>query len=94
MFELVEKVGGVHQSESKAGDGIFGEEFVNVAANEVGTAETAGLHGKAFGLQPFLKERDLRGTSRAIRAFHKVEIEPTIGAANCTETSPNLRPWE
>ena len=85
MFELVEKVGGVHQSESKAGDGIFGEEFVNVAANEVGTAKTAGLHGKAFGLQPFLEERDLRGTSGTVETFYDNEIALQFGGIEADE---------
>ena len=55
VFELVEKIGGIHQGESEAGDGVFGEEFVNVAADQIGTAQTAGLDGEAFGFQPFLE---------------------------------------
>src|SRR5882762_3100605 len=54
MLELVEEVGGVHEGESETSDGVFGEEFVDVAANEIGTAETTGLNGEAFGLEPFL----------------------------------------
>src|SRR5258707_3797284 len=53
VLELVEEIGGVHQGEGEAGDGVFGEEFVNVAADEIGAAEAAGLNGEAFGLQPF-----------------------------------------
>src|ERR1700722_954663 len=69
MLELIEEVGGVHEGECEAGDGVFGEEFINVAADEVGAAEAAGLDGEAFGLQPFLEESDLRGAAGAVHAF-------------------------
>ena len=69
MFHLIEKVGGVHERKSEARDGVFGEKLVNVATDEIGTAQAAGLHGKTFGLEPFLQERDLRGTARTVHAF-------------------------
>src|SRR5882762_4078743 len=69
MFELIEEIGGVHKCEGEAGDGVFGEEFVDIAADEIGAAETAGLNGEAFGLQPFLEQSDLRGTAGAVHAF-------------------------
>src|SRR5262249_38005429 len=31
VFDLVEKVGGVHQGERQAGDGVFGEQLIDVA---------------------------------------------------------------
>src|ERR1700720_1661291 len=55
MLEVVEEGGGVHEGEGEAGDGVLGEEFVDVAADEIGAAETAGLNGEAFGLEPFLE---------------------------------------
>src|SRR6266404_2153871 len=50
VLELVEEIGGVHEGESEASDGVFGEELVDIAADEIGAAETAGLNGEAFGL--------------------------------------------
>src|SRR5258708_4444984 len=67
--ELVEEVGGVQEGEGEAGDGVFCEEFVNVAADEIGAAEAAGLNGKAFGLQPFLQKGNLGGAAGAVHTF-------------------------
>src|SRR4029077_12183975 len=53
MLDLVEEVCGIHQRECEACDRFFGEEFVDVAADEIGTAQTAGLHGDPFGFEPF-----------------------------------------
>src|SRR5216683_1894695 len=69
MLELIEEIGGVHEGEGEAGDSVFGEEFVNVAANEIGAAEAAGLNGEAFGLEPFLEKSDLCGATGAVHAF-------------------------
>src|SRR5215831_3056169 len=69
MLELVEEVGGVHQSESETSDGVFGKKFVNVAADKIGAAEAAGHHGEAFGFEPFLEQGDLRGAARTIHAL-------------------------
>src|ERR1700722_17154953 len=68
-FELVEKVGAVHQGESHVGNGVFGEEAVDVFADEIGAAQTHGLHREAFGFEPFGEERDLSGTAGAVGAF-------------------------
>src|SRR5256885_10573390 len=69
MFDLIEKVGGVHERGSEARDGVFGEKLVNVATDEIGTAQAAGLYGKTFGLEPLLQERDLRGTAGTVHAL-------------------------
>src|SRR5271165_1129381 len=69
VLELVEEVGGVHEGQGEAGDRVFGEEFVNVAADEIRAAEAAGLHGEAFGFKPFLKQGDLCGAAGAVHAF-------------------------
>jgi len=50
MLELIEESVSVHEGKSEAGDGVFGEEFVDIAADEIGAAKTAGLNGEAFGL--------------------------------------------
>jgi len=73
VLQLVEEIGGIHQSESEAGDSVFRKEFVNVAAHEVGAAESAGLNGKAFRFEPFLEKSDLRGTTRAVHSFQNDE---------------------
>src|SRR5260221_12796689 len=73
MFDLIEKIGGIHERKSEARDGVFGEKLVNVATDEIGTAQAAGLHGKTFGLEPFLQERDLRGTAGAVHALDNDE---------------------
>ncbi len=69
MLELIEEIGGVHQGERKSSDGVFGEELVNIAADEIGAAQAAGLHGETFGFEPFLEESDLSGTAGAVHAF-------------------------
>jgi len=74
MFELVEEVGGIHEREGKAGNRVFGEKFVNIAADEIGAAETAGLDSEAFGFQPFLKKGDLRGAAGTVEALDDDEI--------------------
>ena len=68
-LELIEEIGAVHQRQSHARDGIFGEQAVNIFADEVGAAQAHGLHGEAFGFQPFGEQRDLRGAAGAVRAF-------------------------
>ena len=69
VLQLIEEVGGVHEGEGETGDGIFGEELVDVAADEVGTAQAGGLHGETFGFEPFLEESDLGGTARTVHAL-------------------------
>src|SRR5215469_6350745 len=69
MFELVEEVGGVHQRQGEACDGVFGEQLVNVAAHKIRTPQAAGDHRETFGFQPFLEQRDLRGASGTVHAF-------------------------
>jgi hypothetical protein len=69
MLELIEEIGSVHKSESETSDRVFSEEFVDVAANKIGTAQSTGLNRETFGFQPFLKESDLRGTPGAVHAF-------------------------
>ena len=43
--------------------------MVDVAADQIRTAEAAGLDGEAFGFEPFLKQRDLGGAAGAVHAF-------------------------
>ena len=69
MFDLIEKVGRIHERESQARDGILREEFIDVATDEIRAAKAAGLNGKTFGLEPFLKKRNLRGTAGAVHAL-------------------------
>ena len=69
MFDLIKEIGGVHQRKSEAGDGVLREKFIDVAADEIGTAQPAGLYGKTFGFEPFLQERDLRGAAGTVHAF-------------------------
>ena len=54
MFELIEEIRAVHQREGQPGDRILGKQFVNVTANQVRTAQSAGLHRESFGLKPLL----------------------------------------
>ena len=69
MLDLIEEVGGVHQRKGETRNGIFREKLVDVAADEIGAAQSAGLHGEAFGLEPFLQQRDLRRAAGAVHAF-------------------------
>src|SRR5260370_21655359 len=69
MLQLIEEVGGVHDGEGETGDGVFGQELVDVAADEVGTAQAGGLYREAFGFEPFLEESDLSATAGAVHAL-------------------------
>src|SRR5580704_10762096 len=85
VLELVEEIGSVHEGEGEASDGVFGEEFVDVAANEIGAAEAAGLHGETFGLQPFLKQSDLGGAAGAVHALDNDERAVQFGGIEADE---------
>src|SRR5579859_1059625 len=85
VLELIEEIGGIHEREGEAGDGVFGEEFVNVAADEIGAAEAAGLNGEAFGLEPFLQQRDLGGAAGAVHAFDDDEGAVEFGGVEADE---------
>src|SRR5206468_4474505 len=69
MFELIEKVGAVHQRESQASDGVFCQQLVDVATDKIRAAQATGLHGEAFGLQPLLQQTDLGGAAGAVHTF-------------------------
>src|SRR5262249_28558012 len=69
VFDLIEEVSRVHQRKGQARNSILGEQLVDVASDEIGATKAAGLHGEAFGFEPFLKKRDLRGAAGAVHAF-------------------------
>src|SRR5215831_15696549 len=73
VLDLVEEIGGVHQGQRQAGDGVFGEKLIDVAAHKVRTAQTAGLYRKALGFEPLLQQGDLRGPARPIHSFNHDE---------------------
>ena len=68
-LELVEEIGAVHQRQRHARDGIFGEQAVDVFTDKVRAAQAHGLHGEAFGFEPFGEQRNLRGAAGTVRAF-------------------------
>ena len=72
-LELIEEIGGVHQRESHARDGVFGQQAVNIFADEERTAQTHRLHRKTFGFEPFGEQRNLRGAAGAVSPFNNDE---------------------
>ncbi len=85
MLDLVEEIGGVHEREGESSDSVFGEELVNVAADKIRTAQAAGLHSEAFGLEPLLEQGDLRGAAGAVHAFDDHEGAGDFGGIETDE---------
>ena len=70
VLELVVEIGGVHQRERHPCNRIFGQQRVDIFRHQAGTAQPHGLHGEAFGLQPFRQQGNLSRAARSVHAFY------------------------
>ena len=87
-LKLIEEIGAVHQRQGHAGDGVFGQQRVDVVGHQQRTTQSRRLHRETFRFEPFGKQRNLRRAARAVRAFDDDQRCRLVLLASRPETAP------